>query len=214
MFFGLTAPVIISRLITLVIAFTGHEFAHAWSADELGDDTPRLNGRLTLNPLSHLDPLGSLLLLVAGFGWARPVPINPYALERRTPSGTMLVSIAGPLSNLVMAILAAIPFRAGWLDPFAGPGKFLPSASSFLTEFIFINLILLFFNLIPLSPLDGEKVLEYFLPAEARSTLYQLRPYGPLLLLALVFLAPLVGLDVLGTLIGWPTQQVFRLLVL
>jgi Zn-dependent protease len=214
MFFGLSAPTIISRLITLVIAFTGHEFAHAWSADELGDDTPRLNGRLTLNPLSHLDPLGSLLLLVAGFGWARPVPINPYTLERRTPAGTMLVSIAGPLSNLVMAILAAIPFRMGLLDPHAASGQFLPSASSFLSEFIFINLILLFFNLIPISPLDGEKVLEYFLPPEGRSTLYQLRPYGPLLLLALVFLAPLVGFDVLGTLIGWPTQQVFRLLVL
>ncbi len=94
------------------------------------------------------------------------------------------------------------------------PGAFSAVRFSFLTEFIFINLILLFFNLIPISPLDGEKVLEYFLPPEARSTLYQLRPYGPLLLLALVFLAPLVGLDVLGTLIGWPTQQVFRLLIL
>jgi Zn-dependent protease len=125
-----------------------------------------------------------------------------------------LVSAAGPLSNLAMAILAAIPFRMGLLDPFASAGRFFPSASSFLSEFIFINLILLFFNLIPISPLDGEKVLEYFLPPEARGTLYQLRPYGPLLLLALVFLAPLFGMDVLGTLIGWPTQQVFRLLVL
>lgn len=211
---GLTAPVLISRLITLVIAFTVHEFAHAWSANELGDDTPRLNGRLTLNPLVHLDPLGSILLLVAGFGWARPVPINPYALERRTPAGTMLVSAAGPFSNLLMAVLAAIPFRMGLLDPFSAAGRFLPSASSFLTDFIFINLILLFFNLIPISPLDGEKVLEYFLPSEARGTLYQIRPYGPLLLMALLFLGPLVGLDVLGTLIGWPTQQVFRLLVL
>jgi Zn-dependent protease len=214
MFFGLSAPTIISRVITLVIAFTGHEFAHAWSANELGDDTPRLNGRLTLNPLSHLDPIGSLLLLVTGFGWARPVPINPYALERRTPAGTMLVSAAGPLSNLVMAILAAIPFRMGLVARVASSGQFLPSLSSFLSEFIFINLILLFFNLIPIAPLDGEKVLEFFLPPEARSTLYQLRPYGPLLLLALLFLAPLVGLDVLGTLIGWPSQQVFRLLVM
>jgi Zn-dependent protease len=214
MFFGLSAPTIISRLITLVIAFTGHEFAHAWAADELGDDTPRLSGRLTLNPLSHLDPLGSLLLVAVGFGWARPVPINPYALERRTPAGTMLVSAAGPLSNLLMAIVAAIPFRMGLLNPVASSGSFLPSASSFLSEFIFINLILMFFNLIPISPLDGEKVLEYFLPPDARATLYRLRPYGPLVLLALLFLGPMVGLDVLGTLIGWPTQQVFRLLVL
>jgi Zn-dependent protease len=213
MFFGLTVPTIISRLVTLVIAFTGHEFAHAWAADELGDDTPRLNGRLTLNPLSHLDPLGSLLLVAVGFGWARPVPINPYTLERRTPAGTMLVSAAGPLSNLLMAIVAAIPFRMGLVQPLASSSRFLPSASGFLIEFISINLILMFFNLIPISPLDGEKVLEYFLPPDARTTLYRLRPYGPLILLALLFVGPRLGMDVLGTLILWPTQQVFHLLI-
>jgi Zn-dependent protease len=124
------------------------------------------------------------------------------------------VSAAGPFSNLLMAILAAIPFRMGLLSPFAQAGRIFPSPSSFLTDFIFINLILLFFNLIPISPLDGEKVLEYFLPAQARGTLYQLRPYGPILLMALVFVGPLVGLNVLGSLIGWPSQQIFRLLVL
>lgn len=211
---GLTLPTLISRVITLVIAFTGHEFAHAWTATQLGDDTPRANGRLTLNPLVHLDPLGSIILIATGFGWAKPVPINPYALERRTPAGTMLVSVAGPLSNLVMAIVAAIPFRMNLASPFLGAGRFLPTPSSFLSDFIFINLILLFFNLIPIAPLDGEKVLEYFLPPSGRATLYRLRPYGPILLMALLFVAPLIGLDLLTPLIGWPTQQVFRLLVL
>ena len=205
--------VLISRAITLVIAFTIHEFAHAWSADELGDDTPRANGRLTLNPLAHLDPIGSLLLLVAGFGWAKPVPINPYALERRTPAGPMLVAAAGPVSNLLLAIVAAIPFRMGLVQPSQAAGL-MPTMASFLTEFIWINLILLFFNLIPVAPLDGEKVLEYFVPAGARSFLYQLRPYGPMLLLLLIFVGPLIGFDLLSLLIGWPTQQVFQALIL
>jgi Zn-dependent protease len=210
---GLPVSTLISRVFILVIAFTVHEFSHAWTADRFGDDTPRLQGRLTLNPLSHLDPIGSLLLLVAGFGWAKPVPINPYQIERRHPAGTMIVSAAGPLSNLMLAIVAALPFRMGLLQPSSGTGL-LPTPSSFLTEFIFINLILLFFNLIPVSPLDGEKVLEYFLPPSGRSTLYQLRPYGPMILLALVFVGPFLGFDLLGTVIGWPTQQVFSALVL
>lgn len=210
---GLSLPTILSRVITLVIAFTVHEFAHAWSANELGDDTPRNNGRLTLNPIAHIDPLGAILLVAAGFGWAKPVPINPYALERRTPAGTMLVSVAGPLSNLLLAIIASIPFQMGLLAPRAA-GPLLPTFSSFLMEFIFINLILLFFNLIPLAPLDGEKVLEYFLPPSGRATLYRLRPYGPMLLMLLIFVGPFLGIDLLGILIGWPTSQVFRALVL
>jgi Zn-dependent protease len=210
---GLTLPSLITRIVTLVIAFTVHEFAHAWSADQLGDDTPRLNGRLTLNPLAHLDPLGSLMLVVSGFGWAKPVPINPYALRRRTPAGTMLVSIAGPFSNLLMAILAALPFRAGWLDLLATSGRILPSASDFLVEFIFINLILFFFNLIPLAPLDGEKVAEYLLPPRGQDILYRVRPYGPFILIGLLFLGTLGGLNVLGTLVAGPAWRVLSLLV-
>ncbi len=211
---GLSLPTLFSRVVILVIAFTVHEFAHAWSADQLGDDTPRANGRLTLNPLAHLDILGSLLLIVAGFGWAKPVPINPYALERRTPAGTMLVAAAGPFSNLVLAILASIPFQMGLLAPFAPSGQLLPSLSSFLSEFIFINLILMLFNLIPIFPLDGEKVLEYFLPAGGRATLYRIRPYGPMILLLLLFLAPYAGINIFSLLVGWPAERLLRLLVL
>jgi Zn-dependent protease len=153
------------------------------------------------------------MLVVSGFGWAKPVPINPYALRRRTPAGTMLVSIAGPFSNLLMAILAALPFRAGWLDLLATGGRILPSASDFLVEFIFINLILFFFNLIPLAPLDGEKVAEYLLPPRGQDILYRFRPYGPFILIGLLFLGTLGGLNVLGTLVAGPAWRVLSLLV-
>ena len=101
----------VSRAITLIIAFTIHEFAHAWAANYFGDSTPKINGRLTLNPLAHLDPIGSLMLLLVGFGWAKPVPVNPYTLRQRAPSALMWVSLAGPLSNFLLALLAAIPFQ-------------------------------------------------------------------------------------------------------
>jgi Zn-dependent protease len=206
------ASLIISRALTLVIAFTIHEFAHAWTADQLGDDTPRQHGRLTLNPLRHLDPLGSLMLLVAGFGWAKPVPVNPHKLQRQTSAGMMLVAAAGPLSNLVLALLASVPFQAGLINPVPTSSGLLPSTSSFLQTFIFINLILLFFNLIPISPLDGEKVLTYFLPSSGQATMQRLRPYGPMILLFLI-LSGRFGFNILGLLIGTPAQQLFFLLV-
>ncbi|MFN2302616.1 MAG: site-2 protease family protein, partial [Anaerolineales bacterium] len=106
MLFNLSVPTLISRIITLLIAFTLHEFAHAATATALGDSTPRRNGRLTLNPIAHLDLMGTIMLLFAGFGWAKPVPVNPYAVNRKTKAGMMLVSIAGPASNLIMAAAA------------------------------------------------------------------------------------------------------------
>jgi Zn-dependent protease len=207
--FGLSVERLAARVIVLVIAFTVHEFAHAWTADQLGDDTPRLQGRLTLNPLAHLDPLGSILLLLAGFGWAKPVLVNPYAVRRRTPAGMMLVATAGPFSNLLLAILASIPVRAGLIT--------LGSANTFLStlflEFIWINLILLFFNLLPIFPLDGEKVAEYFLPPSGQDFLYRLRPYGMYILMGLILLGNFGGLNILGFLIGTPASSVLQLLV-
>jgi Zn-dependent protease len=203
-------PTFFSAAITLVIAFTVHEFAHAWTADRLGDNTPRQNGRLTLNPLVHLDLLGTLMLLFAGFGWAKPVPINPMALRRR---GVMLVAAAGPLSNLLLAVLAAIPFQTGLLGLVGPATRLLPSLSSFLQLFIFVNLILLLFNLIPISPLDGEKVLSYFLPSSGQETMYRLRPYGPMILMGLILLARFGQFDLLGLLIRTPAHRLFSLLV-
>lgn len=210
---GLSIPRLISRIVTLVIALSIHEFAHAWAANELGDDTPRRNGRLTLNPLAHLDVLGSLMLVFAGFGWAKPVPIDPYALRRRTPAGVMLVSAAGPLANLIMAILASLPIRMGLVGGSATIANILPSAGTFLYEFIFINLLLLLFNLIPLFPLDGEKVLEYFLPYRGKEFLHRMRQYGPMLLMGLVFLGPFIGFNLFQYLIVAPAQWLFSMLV-
>ena len=198
---------ILALLPILLIALPVHEFAHAWTADQLGDDTPRLNGRLTLNPLSHLDVIGSLLLLFAGFGWAKPVPINPYALQRRTPAGVMIVAAAGPLSNVALALLVAIPFRLGLVT--ASTSILVP----LLEFFILINLVLFFFNLIPIFPLDGEKVLTYFLPPAGQAFLAQIRPYGPILLAGLVILSSRSGLNVLDISIHCPALAITSFLV-
>ncbi|MDA1329590.1 MAG: site-2 protease family protein [Chloroflexi bacterium] len=202
-------PVLISRIVVLIVAFTVHEFAHAWTANYFGDDTPRLQGRLTLNPLVHLDFLGSLLLLVAGFGWAKPVQVNPYALEQRSPSAPMLVALAGPASNFMLALLAAAPVQAGFLTPTLSASGFLPSLGLLISEFVSINLLLMLFNLIPVFPLDGEKVLTYFLPESGKNFMAMLRPYGQFILIALIFLVP----GVLQFLIGGPIQALYGLLL-
>jgi len=208
-------PTLISRIITLVIAFTVHEFSHAWTADQQGDPTARRQGRLTLNPLAHLDLLGSLLLLVAGFGWAKPVPFNPYNLRSGPRTGTAIVAAAGPFSNLVLALLAAIPFRLGVVNQFSlgAAGRFLPTLPDFLFTFIFINLILLFFNLIPLPPLDGHKIATGLLPDPLAGFFERLTPYGPMLLLLLLFVGPLVRLDPVRLLVLPPTQLLLTLLI-
>ena len=102
---------LISMIIILLTAFSVHEFAHAWTANYFGDSTPKINGRLTLNPLAHLDPVGSIMLIFFRFGWAKPVPVNPYTLRQRAPSALMWVALAGPLSNFLMAMIAALPFQ-------------------------------------------------------------------------------------------------------
>jgi Zn-dependent protease len=163
--------------------------------------------------------MGSLLLVVAGFGWAKPVPINPYALRRRSSSAVMWVSLAGPLSNLLMATVAAIPFRLGLLDvnkaifdTYSSGAHLLPTLPQLLWEFIFINLILMLFNLIPLAPLDGEKILEFFLPPPLARAFESIRPYGPLILLALLFVLPYAGIDIIGGVLRPPLEFLTRLL--
>ena len=212
----LNLPNIISRVIILLTAFSFHEFAHAWVADHFGDDTPRLHGRLTLNPLAHLDPIGSLMLILAGFGWAKPVPVNPYALRRRSESAMMWVSLAGPLSNFLLAILAAIPFRAGLLSSriaYISIGGNFPSLDQFLLEWIYINLVLMLFNLIPLAPLDGEKIADYFFPPSWADFLERIRPYGPMILLLLFVGGNLLGLNIFGLILGPPMNYIMGLLL-
>ncbi len=214
MFLDLTPDLLISLIIVLVIAFTVHEFSHAFVADHFGDDTPRNQGRLTLNPLVHLDPLGSLLLLVAGFGWARPVQINPYALERRSPAAPMLVALAGPASNLLMAIVGALPLRFGLVQFSLQTSGWLPTLYQLFSTFVFINLVLMMFNLIPVFPLDGEKVLHFFLPPSGKAVLENIRPYGSLILLALIFLLPSAGINLIEDVVRGPAEAIGRFLVL
>lgn len=213
MLFDLTPAELIARLIVLLVAFTVHEFAHAFVADRFGDTTPRSQGRLTLNPFAHLDPLGSLLLLVAGFGWAKPVMVNPYALERRNRYAPLYVALAGPVSNFLLATLASLPVRFGLVNLSAGVGGLFPTAIQLIDEFVYINLLLMLFNLIPLAPLDGEKVLTYLLPPQGRDFMDRIRPYGPILLMVVIFLLPNMGINVLNILISGPMLKLYYLLM-
>ncbi len=210
--FNLDPMTLLTHLIVLVVALPFHEFAHAWTAYRFGDDTAKAQGRLTLNPLAHLDLIGSVLILTSGFGWAKPVPVNPYTLRRRSPSALMWVSLAGPMSNFLLAVLAAIPLRVllatGSLS-IANSDKIF----TFLSTFIIINLGLMLFNLIPIAPLDGEKIAEYFLPQRAADFMARMVPYGPILLMALLFLLPMLGLDVISTVIGPTLSNLYYLLI-
>ncbi|HEY59779.1 MAG TPA: site-2 protease family protein [Anaerolineae bacterium] len=194
--------VLFSGLVTLVISLTVHEFAHAWTAVRFGDDTPRFAGRLTLNPLKHLDPIGSIMLIFAGFGWAKPVPVNPYVLKRHSPAALMFVALAGPLSNFLLAVLAAIPLRFGLLPVQIYASQYFPTMHEFLLYFIFTNLGLMLFNLLPIPPLDGEKILSFLLPGELGRFYEQIRPYGPLMLLMVLLIGPMIGFNILDMLLS------------
>ena len=204
---------LIARLLILGFCLPIHEFAHAYVAHRLGDPTPERDGRLTLNPLAHLDPIGSLMIMVAGMGWARPVMVDPYRVNRRTPYGMVLVSLAGPLSNLLIAILVALPFRLGLLDMYASYGQVADLVLQVVSYFIWINLILAVFNMIPLPPLDGDKVLAGLLPGKLALMFDDIRPYGPFILLGLLFVLPRIGIDVIGMLIVPPAEAIYGLLI-
>ena len=189
-FFRLTVLVVFA----LLLAITVHEFSHALVANGLGDSTARRLGRLTFNPIKHLDPSGAILLLVAGFGWGKPVPVNQEQLARGA-LGTSLVAAAGPLSNLVVAFLLAVPIKAGllgWSSPslsrttYVMSGGLREGISDILGIIIFLNLLLAVFNLIPLAPLDGSKLVRGFLRGSLASGYARWERYGPLLLVGLV----------------------------
>ncbi|NUM44904.1 MAG: site-2 protease family protein [Anaerolineales bacterium] len=193
---------LLARLLILGIAFPVHEFAHAWAAVSLGDETPRLQGRLTLNPLKHLDVFGTILLLINGFGWAKPVQVFPWYL--RGKYGMVWVALAGPVSNLILAVLGAVGFRLGAVQ--------LTGASFFgqmIAQFIFINLILFFFNLIPLFPLDGEKIAYHLAPLDWQRQFDRIRPYSIFILIMVAFALP----QVFSFLIIGPSQFLLNLLI-
>ncbi len=163
----------------IVLGLTFHEYAHGLVAYRLGDNTAHDHGRLTLNPAAHVDPVGLILLFLAGFGWAKPVPVNPYNLKGDIQKGMLLVSLAGPATNLLLAIAAAVIWGAL-------AGLRLPYFNDIMMYMIQINVVLAIFNLIPVPPLDGSKILAGLLPGR-QNWLYQLESYGVIILILLVF---------------------------
>ncbi len=183
--FGFDLTTLIANVPALLIGFAFHEFAHAWVADRLGDPTPRSQGRLTLNPLAHLDLFGTLMALFYRFGWAKPVMTNPSYFKGGPLRGRMLVALAGPAMNLFMAFLAVL----AWLltDHWLAASTWGPVVTIMLMAIIGMNLGLGIFNLIPIPPLDGFAVLTGLLPARYARTLWAIESYGMIILVLVLF---------------------------
>ena len=176
-------------IIGIIIALTIHEFSHAYVADRLGDPTPRSYGRLTLNPLAHLDPLGTLMLFIARFGWGKPVPVDSYNLKN-PKRDEILISLAGPLSNIILAFVLGLVNR------------FFPNLLFIIFPIISINLSLAVFNLLPIPPLDGSKIFLNLLPVDtATQWQEEITRFGPIILIALIFL-PFAGGNLISLIIS------------
>lgn len=182
----------------ILLAITFHEFAHGKTAAILGDPTPESEGRLSLNPLKHLDPLGALMLLVVGFGWAKPVQVNPFHFRGDRQKGMLYVALSGPLMNLILAYLSTVAVRI--------VGLHSGILGMFFYYLMWYNAMLAVFNLVPLPPLDGSKILAGLLPRSQAAAIYRLEAYGPMILLFLL------ATGVLGRLIGPLVDFVIQLL--
>lgn len=178
MLFSGSLTAMISGAVIVLVTITVHELAHGYMAYLLGDNTAKNAGRLSLNPLAHLDPLGAILLFVTGFGWAKPVPINPFYFKGSRSRGILLVSLAGPLSNVVLAFVLAmfVPLAA----------RFNMSLAQIIASAIYLNIYMAIFNLLPIPPLDGSKILASLIPKDAAyKFLSVMDQYGMILLLIL-----------------------------
>ena len=198
---GLVSPVqraaqdpigFVAFVIAIVLGITVHEFMHAYAAARLGDDTARLMGRLSLNPMAHLDPFGTLLIVLAGFGYGKPVPFNESRL--RSAIGVSAVALAGPFANLVLAVICALPLRFSDITLLGG------TYERILASIVVLNCVLAVFNLIPIPPLDGSNVVYGLLPPQQRYTWRSYQQYGPILLLLLLFF----GARILSTVVFGP----------
>ncbi|HEY5640365.1 MAG TPA: site-2 protease family protein [Dehalococcoidia bacterium] len=183
----------------ILLGLVLHEFSHAFVADQLGDRLPRTRGRLTLNPLAHLDRAGTLLIALVGFGWAKPVPVNPNA-TKNPKAALAMTAVAGPATNFLIAAVASLPFRLGSLEWFSlyraqntGSWGIDEYAGYYLSTIVLISVILGIFNLIPIAPLDGFKVAVGILPRELSRSYARLERVGPAILIPLIALPFLTG---------------------
>ena len=206
MIFSNIDPQIIVLLIpALVFSLSFHEFAHAWMAYRLGDSTAARMGRLTLNPMSHLDPIGSLALLLMGFGWAKPVPVDPRYLDN--PRQDMVkVAAAGPISNIILAIIAALVLRLLF-----DTNLLSNSIKTFFIIFMQINITLAVFNLLPVSPLDGSQILSPFLENKfGPDIVWKMRVHGPRVLFIIIIFSMVTDIHIFSFII----TPIFNLFIL
>jgi Zn-dependent protease len=222
--------ILLGRAVGLVIGFTLHEWAHAVTAYRLGDNTPAYQGRLTLSPRAHIEPIGIILALIAGFGWAKPVPVNPRAFYPNEKRGLVIVSLAGPLMNLIIAAALGLMIRlmaAGgifegewWIlssgklvEKGIGSAGALTFVYNVLGTIVLFNLVLFLFNLIPLAPLDGYKIAVGTLPPEQSATLvrYERETTLALMLLILLGAMPFGGFNLLWSVLGPPLRFLYEL---
>ena len=215
--FGGSILGMMSILFALVIGITIHEFSHAWAADALGDPTARHLGRLTLNPVAHFDLMGAMMILYSvvsgwGFGWGKPVPVDPRRLRYGPRVGMALTAVAGPLSNLLIAVVAAMPFRLGLQLP--------GLLGSLMQMIVYVNVVLALFNMLPIPPLDGFSVLSGVLSTmrakwayDAVTQLDRLRAFGPMLFLIVILADQFLPFSILDTLLVKPAQWISRVLI-
>ena len=195
----------LSRIIILILAISVHEFAHALAADWLGDPTPRSQGRLTLDPRKHLDAFGSIMFLIAGFGWGKPVYTDPRNFKGDPRTGMAVVAAAGPASNLLLAYIGSILYRLGLVQT--------EISYYFLFLFVSLNILLMLFNLLPISPLDGYQVTVGLLPYEIATVIARYQGQGPIILMLLIVAGSIFNFNLLGLLLGPPYQLILGLLL-